>query len=284
MSRKEDDLTDLYMIPGVTEVSPRLGPPPYKGGLRGEKGFYEEYRPSKPYRRRIHISFKKKHAKIIVTVILIAIFVGFPIQAERANIPTNLSTVEVGTFVGNVFGYWIDVATTTVKTAAPSVNQTPAFMPLSSPNTTDIEIAIFKYVNIERINSGVKELVWDDELSEIAREHSEDMAKNSFFSHTNLRGEDPTARAIRHGYILRKELGGGYYRVGIAENIGKMTTGYVEEIGYVNNDADSIAKAQVKSWMSSVGHRRNILDPSYDRLGIGVAYDGAYYISTQNFW
>ena len=68
------------------------------------------------------------------------------------------------------------------------------------------------------------------------------------------------------------------------ENIGKMPTGNVLGIGYVSDNADSIAKAQVESWMDSSGHRENILKPNYDRLGVGVGYDGTYYVSTQNFW
>jgi len=110
------------------------------------------------------------------------------------------------------------------------------------------------------------------------------MAENNFFSHVYQRGEDPTARAIRNGYNVHKELGGGWYSDGIAENIGKMVTGNVVGLGYVSNTAEAIGVAQVKSWMESPGHRANILDSQYDLIGIGVAYDGSsYYISTQNF-
>lgn len=148
----------------------------------------------------------------------------------------------------------------------------------------EIEILIFNYTNIERKNHGLNELVWDEQLMIIAREHSEDMFNNSFFSHVNPKGEGPTDRARRHGYKLYKDLGGGWYSEGIAENIGKMPIGNVLGVGNVDDDADSIAKAQVKTWMNSIGHRENILNPNYDKMGIGVSYDGTYYISTQNFW
>lgn len=147
----------------------------------------------------------------------------------------------------------------------------------------DMESAILTCTNEERENYGLKPLIWDDKLASIARDHSEDMAENNFFSHINLRGEDPTDRAVRYGYPIRKSLGGGWYSEGIAENIGKMPTGQVVGIGYVANNADSIARAQVASWMESTGHRENILNSQYDRIGIGVAYDGLYYVATQNF-
>ena len=148
----------------------------------------------------------------------------------------------------------------------------------------DVEQAILKYTNLERKSRGLSELQWDANLAEVARDHSLDMVKNNFFSHTNLKVEDPIARAISHNYNVHKELGGGWFSDGIAENIGKMPTGNVEGIGYVSSDADSIAKAQVDSWMQSSGHRANILDSNYIRLGVGVAYDGLNYFATQNFY
>ncbi len=37
----------------------------------------------------------------------------------------------------------------------------------------------------------MEDLVWDDQLSVIAREHSQDMAINQYISHNNPAGEDP---------------------------------------------------------------------------------------------
>ncbi len=146
-----------------------------------------------------------------------------------------------------------------------------------------IERLILKYTNAERSAYGLATLAWDSKLAVIAREHSEDMASQGFFDHVNLRGEDPSDRAQRKGYGIMKTYGGGY-RVGIAENIGMMPTGNVIGMGYVSSDADNIAKAHVQSWMESSGHRKNILDSSYEKLGVGVSYDSTYYIATQNFW
>ncbi|MFA5141780.1 MAG: CAP domain-containing protein [Candidatus Woesearchaeota archaeon] len=146
-----------------------------------------------------------------------------------------------------------------------------------------IEKQILLYTNYERRTRGLSELRWNDQIATIARAHSTDMALNHFFSHINLNGEDPSSRAIKGGFYARKQLGGGWYTEGLAENIGKMPTGNVEGIGYVGWDPESIAKASVQMWMDSPGHRENILNPQYSDLGVGVAYDGEY-ISTQNFW
>jgi uncharacterized protein YkwD len=148
----------------------------------------------------------------------------------------------------------------------------------------DVEQAVLRLTNDERIRNGLAPLAWDEHLAEVARDHSTDMAVHHFFSHTNLQGEGTTERAERHGYPVRKDLGGGWYSEGIGENLNMMPTGNVVGIGYVANDAESIARAQVDAWMESPGHRSNILNSEYSRIGVGVAYDGLYYYSTQNFW
>ncbi|WP_276329392.1 CAP domain-containing protein [Methanococcus maripaludis] len=147
-----------------------------------------------------------------------------------------------------------------------------------------IEQYILEYTNMERSSYGLEALVLDSALSQISQDHSDDMAENDYFSHVNLDGETPTDRAIAADYNVVKYLGDGYYSTGIGENIAKMPTGNVIGIGYVSDDAESIAKAIVDAWMDSDGHRANILNSQYTNIGIGVAFDGTYYIATQNFY
>jgi uncharacterized protein YkwD len=215
---------------------------------------------------------KQKIASYAKTAVLLSVLV---IAAYAALNTTLLSNVN--SFIQSQ----VPVISSAISSVGETVTRTVTPTPVS---TSDIERLIFKYTNDERKKAGLKELIWDDQLALIAREHSVDMAKNDFFSHTNLSGEDPTERAQRHGYTIRKPIGGGSYMLGIGENISKMPTGNVEGHGYISNDADSVAKAVVESWISSPGHRANILNQGYDRLGVGVAYDGTYYLSTQDFW
>ena len=148
----------------------------------------------------------------------------------------------------------------------------------------EVELQIFNYTNHEREIRGLNKLRWDEELAKIARKHSQDMQDNDYFSHTNLNGDGPSERAEKYGYDTHKELGGGWYTDGIGENIGMMPTGNVAGHGYVSNNPVSIAYAEVQAWMNSPGHRENILDPEYDKIGVGVSYDGLYYTCTQDFW
>ena len=165
-----------------------------------------------------------------------------------------------------------------------TIARAPATARQSAADTGAIEQAVFSLTNQERQAQGLPALQWDAALASIARAHSQDMAANNYMSHTNLRGQDPTARAVAAGYDVRRSLGGGWTTSGIGENIDMMPTGNVIGHGYVNNDPQSVAQAMVQAWMNSPGHRENILRTQYARIGVGVAYDGTlYYYGTQNF-
>lgn len=129
----------------------------------------------------------------------------------------------------------------------------------------------------------------DRKIFDIARNHSEDMSIRNFFSHQNPDGESPTDRAIRSGFVCRKDYG-TYYREGLAENIFKASL--YQYVAYSNGVPNyywkkqaEIAISVVKGWMSSPGHRKNILTQTYDAEGIDVAVtlERCEVYITQNF-
>jgi len=110
------------------------------------------------------------------------------------------------------------------------------------------------------------------------------MARRGFFSHTNPDKQTPAERAARLGFD-KKLLSSNKYLVGVAENIGKLPTRMIsnKKNTFVYNTPESIAQHQVKMWMSSRSHKNNILNSQFEEVGTGTAFDGKYYISTQNF-
>ncbi len=139
----------------------------------------------------------------------------------------------------------------------------------------DLELEIHNIVNEKRIQNGLAPLQFDDALANIARKHSEDMAQNNFFSHVNLKGQDPTARGEVVGYYCRKDFG-SYYQEGIAENIHQdnlyTSVTYYNGVPFYDwNTQEEIAISTVEGWMNSQGHRQNILTATYNEEGIGVA-------------
>ena len=64
----------------------------------------------------------------------------------------------------------------------------------------DLEQKIHQLVNFERKAADRPPFEWDDELSKIARAHSEDMVKRKYFKHVNPEGLTPMKRAEAAGY------------------------------------------------------------------------------------
>jgi uncharacterized protein YkwD len=141
----------------------------------------------------------------------------------------------------------------------------------------DLERHVHDLINKERTKKKATTLRFDEQLARIARAHSADMAKRKFFSHVNPSGKNATERGKLAGYGCRKTYA-GYFTEGLAENIYQGNLyGRIRITGnkrsYDWYSAEEIASDAVEGWMDSAGHRRNILDKTYERTGIGIAID-----------
>lgn len=152
----------------------------------------------------------------------------------------------------------------------------------------ELEKRVHELTNRERNQRNLASLMYDDELADIARSHSLDMAEKDYFAHDSLSGEDASDRGVKVGYDCIKTYA-DYYTFGLAENIYQgwlfSSTTYVNGVPINNwNSQEEIAVIAVNGWMNSQGHRENILEESYDREGIGlaIAEDGKVYV-TANF-
>jgi len=160
-------------------------------------------------------------------------------------------------------------APTKVPTRAPEATSAPTQAPVvtQAPSTDDDyttqsvsaqEQMMLNLVNQDRKNNGLPALTLDPELSRIARIKSCDMRDNHYFAH-----ESPTYGNVRE---MLKTFGYSFSAAG--ENIAHHAT---------------VEKAQA-AFMSSDGHRRNILSSSWTKVGIGICQDANGYIyATQIF-
>ena len=156
----------------------------------------------------------------------------------------------------------------------------------SGINATAVEYHIHKDINERRSEHGLSKLEFDEQLQQIARAHSSDMAARSYFSHEGPGGDDFADRYSESGYNCRIATSETSYATG-AENI--AYTWYnkrVETQGrtrYYDN-ASEVATGVVNGWMNSTGHRKNILTPYWKSEGIGVNItDSGKVYATQNF-
>jgi uncharacterized protein YkwD len=112
----------------------------------------------------------------------------------------------------------------------------------------DLEQQMLDMVNHERVSRGLKPLVLDPELVPVARAHSADMFERGYFSHYTPEGKDPFQRM--------KDAGVKYRTAG--ENLALAPTLEIAHTGLMN----------------SPGHRANILNPNFGRVGIGILSGG----------
>ncbi len=156
---------------------------------------------------------------------------------------------------------------------------------------SELEKQIHDLTNVQRSTHGLSSVSWNPAVSDIARNHSQDMANREYFSHTNPEGLGPCDRFEQAGYPIRQiPTDGKHYILGCSENI--FQGNLVKKNWYVNGSyshseyytLDELAVQTVDGWMNSTGHRENILTEYWSSEGIGIAIadDGKVYI-TQNF-
>ena len=129
-------------------------------------------------------------------------------------------------------------------------------IPAMDESVLNYEKEVIRLINEIRIKNGLKALTQDWQLSRVARYKSQDMKDNNYFSHTSPVYGTP--------FQMIKNFGISYRSA--AENIAK---------------GQATPQAVVNAWMNSSGHRANILNPSYTRIGVGYVSSGKYW--TQMF-
>ena len=112
----------------------------------------------------------------------------------------------------------------------------------------DLEQRMLDLVNQERAAAGLRPVVADPELTEVARHHSADMFARGYFAHDTPEGRTPFDR-MRDANVTFLTAG---------ENLALAPTLHVAHTGLMN----------------SPGHRANILRPQFGRLGIGIMDGG----------
>lgn len=147
-----------------------------------------------------------------------------------------------------------------VTSSAPATSSKPtSSSSVSNSGYSAFQNEVVSLVNQERTSRGLGALSVDSALTKTATLKSQDMAKNNYFDHTSPTYGSP--------FDMMKQFGITYRTAG--ENIA----------------AGQTSPAQVMDgWMNSEGHRANILNSSFTKIGVGVAQNaGGRYYWTQQF-
>lgn len=148
------------------------------------------------------------------------------------------------------------------STSVPS-NQPPT----STPQTNSFDTTMLGLINDARAQArncgntfypAAPPLNWDDRVAAAALAHSTDMAENNFFGHIGSDGSDPGDRLMNEGYDAK--LWGEDIAVGF------------------DLEADVM-----NAWLNSPDHCANIMDPSYEDVGVGVD-EGMFMGKMEKYW
>ena len=105
-------------------------------------------------------------------------------------------------------------------------------------------------MNQERAKVGAGPVTLHPAVSNAAQGHSNYQAAASTMTHTGAGGTDAGDRIAANGYDWQT---------------------WGENVASGQPDAASVMQA----WMNSAGHRKNILDPRFTDMGVGVAYSAS---------
>jgi uncharacterized protein YkwD len=144
-------------------------------------------------------------------------------------------------------------------TPAPTPEPEPAAEEVLAPEPSGWQAAILELINGKRTAQGLAALAWSPELTAAAQAHADDCAGRNLGSHVGSDGAKLATRLARVGYAARTS----------SEN-------------WAN--AQSVGHAFGLWWNEPKGrdpHRRNILNPRYTEIGIGIARGpwGYYFVA-----
>jgi len=189
---------------------------------------------------------------------------------QSVKVYNNSTTANSSTFYSSIYSllkqFGINQSNSTgTATATPQTSGGNVAMPTpsaagtansASVDSLSFEQQVVTLVNQQRAANGLAPLTLSTELSNVARTKSQDMHDNNYFSHTSPTYGSP--------FDMLTSFGISYSSAG--ENIA---------MGYATPEA------VMNAWMNSPGHRANILNASYTKIGVGYVASGNYW--TQEF-
>lgn len=198
---------------------------------------------------------KKSFIALVIVIQIISVFPSYAASAVTHKVVPGDSMWKIAVKY--------EVGLSEIKNANPQIVN-PDFIypgqilniPKADSTVTNYENEVIRLVNEIRTKKGLNALTADWQLSRVARYKSQDMKDNNYFSHTSPVYGSP--------FTMIKNFGISYKSA--AENIAK---------------GQATPQAVVNAWMNSAGHRANILNSSYTKIGVGYVAQGNYW--TQMF-
>lgn len=130
--------------------------------------------------------------------------------------------------------------------AAPAASQVRAPADVPAAERSALVERMIRRVNYHRALNGAPPVRNERRLARAAQAHADDMVRRDYFDHRSPDSRGMQDRAISAGYPWRL----------LAENLGAGL---------------STPEQTADAWMTSPGHRANMIDPGYVDIGVGYA-------------
>ena len=173
---------------------------------------------------------------------------------------------------------------------------------IEPPGPSDYEAYMLRLVNEQRRKHSLPELRWNATLAGMARQHSEEMMRLGYFSHTSPAPEYRTMQdrasvaglsayqriteniAVAPYFDVTGLVMPGMRLVEAAMHGDTMSREYYTAEGRtIVHHTDLI---NIGGFMQSAGHRKNILDPAVNYAGLGISAGNGIYNGkrTRGMW
>ena len=196
---------------------------------------------------------------VIIIAFILTILVALPINpkvksailSSKLSAPVISKTQNLEQQINSIFGGAV-TDTLTFLTVKPQGDETVNLNFTTNELSIDpsSEQAMLNMVNEERKKMGIKTLTFDSSLQAVARNHATDMFKRGYFSHNSPEGTTPFDR-MKNADITYETAG---------ENLALTPNVEIAHTGLMN----------------SPGHKANILNVEFGKVGIGVIDGGVY--------
>lgn len=140
-----------------------------------------------------------------------------------------------------------------------------------------VENEVVRLCNVERQKAGIQPLSNNEMLRQVARYKSNDMLQNNYFAHESpSTGYQPWDLASTFNYSY-KAFGENIWMTKVEGDLSSPNA-------MLDYRSSVTAQKMVQDWMNSPGHKANILNPNFNKIGVGVAFsDCGRSYATQEF-
>jgi len=189
---------------------------------------------------------------------VITTYFGNNLINANSSFELNYSTEQYGTYILEINDQGGSAVLNTPIYIGDIIPLIPDFFDLQNPfeTTTNLNITVARtellnYINTERINHGLNTIYLDEQLNSLAQNHADDMNTKKYFAHINLDNQTPEDRRIAANI-----------RTNVGENLAHAPSLY---FGH-------------QALMRSAIHRSNILNPDWEKVGLGIILDENGYL------